>query len=668
MTRIPKSDPSGTRPPASSVEPDSAESYEPLAALTTADLDDLLSVVENPILILDRRLRIRCVSATAQRVLELAPTDAGRSIADVALPFMVPDLEAALRTVVDTGAPLEREVQDRARRWHVLRASACVAADGTTGSVVLTLADIDVLRRTRQALAETEARFIMLADSAPVLIWVMDLDEVRLANRAYRDWIGVADAMLSREQWTHFIHPEDRENYLALYRECFVRRESFETQFRLRRRDGVYRWMKSAATPRTTESGELLGYAGCSFDIDDLKQAENVLREADDTKNRFLAVLAHELRTPLAAIANAAHVLSMPGPANELHAAARAILARQTANMSRLVDDLVDFSRVTHGLVRLKQERTDLIDVVQHAVAATRAGRDAQNVELVLQLPDNPVWVYGDAMRLEQILSNLLGNAAKFSRHGGHVWLDVTRETGTLDGGASADVVAVRVRDEGTGIDPAMLERIFEPFTQIDPYGATARLGMGLGLALTRQLAELHGGHIRAVSEGAGRGSRFTVRLPALPSGAEAALGRAIERADAMRVLVVDDNADAADSLRLALGLYAFEIDVAYDGRSALAFADLHEPQIVLLDITLPDMTGWDVALALRDDARFARALIVAVSGLGSAADRRRSEEAGIDRHLTKPLNIQTLKNLIDEWRHARDRAAAGASVQRAGD
>lgn len=654
MTRPSKSDRPGA-PPASRVEPDSADSPEPLSAPSTGDLDDLLRVVDNPILILDRHLRIRCVSAAAQRQLELGSADAGRSIGDVALPFAVPDLGAALRVVVDTAEPFECEVQDRAQRWHVLRATACVGTDGATGSVVLTLTDVDALKRTRQALAETEARFIMLADSAPVLIWVMDLHEVRHANRAYREWIGVTDATLSREEWMHFIHPEDRDQYLALYRECYARREAFETQFRLLRRDGAYRWMKSAATPRTTEIGELLGYAGCSFDIDDLKQAETVLREADDTKNRFLAVLAHELRTPLAAIANAVHVLSMPEPAGDLHGVARAILARQTANMSRLVDDLVDFSRVTHGLVRLRQERIDLLDVIRHAVAATHAGREAQDVELVLRLPDGPVWINGDAMRLEQILSNLLGNAAKFSHRGGHIWLEVAHETGTLDGGAHRHVVAVRVRDDGTGIDPAMLERIFEPFTQIDPHGATARLGMGLGLALTRQLVELHGGRIRAVSEAVGRGSRFTVRLPALPPDPqEAVSGGAIERVGTMRVLVVDDNADAADSLRLALGPHAFDIDVAYDGRSALAFADRHQPQIVLLDITLPDIAGWDVARTLREDPRFAHALIVAVSGLGSADDRRRSEEAGIDRHLTKPVNIDELKDLIDAWRAAR--------------
>ena len=641
-------------------EADAADTPDFIPVASTPDFDLLLSAVEAPLLILDRNLRLRCLSVAAQKVLHLTPADVGRPFAAAALPFDLPDLNTQLRAVVATGTSFEHEVQDDAQRWHLLRASACETGDGTTCSIVLTLTDIDTLKRTRQVLNETEARFIMLADSAPVLIWVMDLNEVRHANRAYRDWIGVTDATLSRDQWTWFIHPDDRDNYLALYRECFARRESFETQLRLLRRDGVYRWMKSAAIPRTTEGGDLLGYAGCSFDIDDLKQAENVLREADETKNRFLAVLAHELRTPLAAIANAVHVLSMPTPGSELHATARAILARQTGNMARLVDDLVDFSRVTHGLVRLRSERIDLADIVRHAVAATRAGREAQDIDLVLQLPDTPVWVQGDAMRLEQILSNLLGNAAKFSHRGGHIWLDVEHENGPL-GDAHPHVVAVRVRDDGVGIDPAMLERIFEPFTQIDPHGATAKLGMGLGLALTRQLAELHGGSIGAASAGFGHGSRITVRLPALPPDDTAAPGRTIERAGVMRVLVVDDNADAADSLRLALGLHAFEIDVAYDGRSALAFADRHQPQIVLLDLTLPDILGWEVARTLRADARFAHALIVAISGLGSADDRRRSEEAGIDRHLTKPVDIEALKHFVDEWcserRHGEPRS-----------
>jgi two-component system CheB/CheR fusion protein len=626
---------------------------EPPIDPARADLDDLLDALDTPIVLVDADLAIRRTSAAARTLFPLATTDVGRTLADALPAFGDVDLVAALGGVVGDGATFEREVQ--VTRWYTLRATPRRAADGRIAGAVLTLADIDPLKRTQLALAETESRFVMLADNAPVLIWIMDLDEVRHANRAYREWIGVTEPMLSRDAWMSFIHPDDRDGYLALYRECCARRTAFQTQFRLRRHDGDYRWMKSSAIPRTTVTGELLGYAGCSFDIHDLKQAEQLLRDANDVKNRFLAVVAHELRTPLAAIANAVHVLSQPEPHADLHAAARAILARQAANMSRLVDDLVDSSRVVHGLVRLRHESVDLLDIVRHAAEATGPARAAQDIALSLDLPGSPLLVDGDPLRLEQIVSNLLGNAAKFSPRGGRIRVEIARERGTLDDPTGA-VAVIRVSDDGAGIDPAMLDRVFEPFTQLDPHGAPARLGMGLGLALTRQLTELHGGRIRAISDGRGRGSRFTVRLPIPP---ERLTGPVLPAGGAMRVLVVDDDADAADSLRLALRLHAFETDVAYDGHNALALADQREPHIVLVDLTLPDMSGWDVARALRRDARFVRALIVAVTGLGGPEDRRRSHEAGIDRHLTKPLDFGMLQKLIGEWRQARGGAPA---------
>ena len=625
------------------------------------DMVNLLGSVNMAIVMLGRDLRIRRLTPAAEKVLNLIPTDVGRPVSDIKLPIEVPDLEALLLDAVDSMATREREVRDREGRWYLLRARPYLTVENRIDGAVLMLIDIDLHKRTVQALDETAGRFALLADTAPVLIWIMDPDESCDINRAYREFIGAGASTLGREQWSAFIHPDDREAYVDRYRQCAVQREPFEALVRLRRADGAWRWMKSVAAPRTTRDGDFLGYVGCSFDIDDLKTAESSLRDADAAKTRFLAVLAHEFRTPLSAVSNAVQILCLAAPGSERFQHAVAILSRQSANMARLLDDLVDLSRVTHGLVRLQKTRVDLVETLAHAIEVATQELVARGVQVEAALPDSPVWLDADPLRLDQVFMNLLVNAIKFSGRGGVVRVELSRETTPpVDLPHSVrwqETAVVRIRDHGEGLARDMLERVFEPFVQIDAQRPNDRPGMGLGLALARQLVELHEGTIAASSPGLGEGSTFTVRLPVHPAQPPQQRVMSAARGTARPVLVVEDDADAAASLRSMLELASFEVEVAADGRSGLAAAQARVPAIILLDINMPGMSGWDLARELRADPRFAQTLIIAISGLGMAADRQRSVAAGIDYHFVKPVALQTLLGAFEEGRPAAPHA-----------
>jgi signal transduction histidine kinase/ActR/RegA family two-component response regulator len=427
-------------------------------------------------------------------------------------------------------------------------------------------------------------------------------------------------------------------------------RRPFEARVRMRRADGEYRWMKASGLPRLLND-ELVGYVGCTFDITDMKEAEEALMELDRGKNEFLAMLSHELRNPLSAIRNASHLLAgaRDGPVIER---AHAIIERQTGHMVRMVDDLLDVSRITHSKIELQLEPVDLAAVARRSVETTASAREEKSLQLSATLPEVPVWVEADPMRLDQLLTNLLDNAAKFTRPGGQVWITLEREMVRV-GGASQPRATVRVRDNGAGIDPSVLPRIFDLFVQADRSSARARAGIGLGLTLARRLVELHGGTIEAFSAGNALGSEFVVRLPLLP---ESRVGSAREPARASartnpaaprRVLIVDDNRDSADGLRLMLEAAGHQVQVVWEGAEAEGAVASFRPHVVLLDIGLPDLDGHDVARRLRA-ARGGRELrIVAVTGFGREADMRRSREAGIDEHLTKPLDPRDLEAIL---------------------
>jgi signal transduction histidine kinase/CheY-like chemotaxis protein len=362
-------------------------------------------------------------------------------------------------------------------------------------------------------------------------------------------------------------------------------------------------------------------------------------READRRKDEFLAMLSHELRNPLAPIRNAVAVLRLRGADAATVNWAREVVERQSAHLARLVDDLLDASRITRRKVRLRPERLDLSALVRATCEDHRGGLDAAGLALEVEAPPGPVWVEGDRTRLAQVLGNLLGNAAKFTDRGGRVTVRLTAADGRAE---------VAVRDTGVGLEPAMLPRLFEAFAQADRSLDRSKGGLGLGLALVKGLVELHGGEVRAASEGPGRGATFTFRLPLAGEGpAKAAAPAAADAHARRRVLIVEDNRDAADSLRMLLELAGHEVAVAYTGAEGLRAAQARRPDVVLCDLGLPGLSGFEVARALRQGADTAGVRLIAVSGYGRDEDQRRAREAGFDEVLVKPVSPAVLERLL---------------------
>jgi signal transduction histidine kinase/ActR/RegA family two-component response regulator len=361
------------------------------------------------------------------------------------------------------------------------------------------------------------------------------------------------------------------------------------------------------------------------------------------SKDEFLATLGHELRGPLAPIRNATQIFRLKSAADPELEQVALMVERQVQQLTRLVDDLLDLSRLGHDKINLKMKRVDLKGVVALAIEIVRPLIDARKHILEVSLPPQAVDVEGDPGRLAQVVSNLLSNSAKYSADGGRIQLTVE---------AIGDQAVLRVRDTGIGIEPAALPTIFDLFTQVHGSMSRSEQGLGIGLALARNLIELHGGCVQAASAGLGLGTEFVVRLPLLrrmPGGYPAAQQEPVSQVSAptRRILVIDDNRDAADSMAMLLRFAGHEVRTAYDGRTALAIARLQPPEVVICDISMPGMCGLELARYLRQDLGLAHSLLVAVSGYGEGEDRSRSQEAGFNAHLTKPVCLDNLKAIL---------------------
>ncbi len=367
------------------------------------------------------------------------------------------------------------------------------------------------------------------------------------------------------------------------------------------------------------------------------------LRDADRKKDEFLATLAHELRNPLAPVFNALSILEKENLAEDVQREARQIIDRQVRQLARLVDDLLDVSRITRGRIQLQKKPVELQVVLKNAAQACRPLIDAHHHELTVAVPDQPVWLDADPTRLEQVIVNLLTNAAKYSKDGSQI---------DLTAAAGADQAVVRIRDTGIGIAPDMLPHVFDLFRQADRSLDRSKGGLGIGLSLVRKLVELHDGTVQAHSDGLGKGSEFTVRLPVRAEPPRSQAPETTAQAPApsehpLRVLVVDDNVDVAETLRLLLSMAGHEIDTAHSGEEAIQTATDFRPDVVLLDIGLPGLTGYEVAERLRKMREMKGAVLVAMTGYGQEEDRLRAKQAGFDHHLVKPVDPAQLQELL---------------------
>jgi CheY-like chemotaxis protein/nitrogen-specific signal transduction histidine kinase len=387
---------------------------------------------------------------------------------------------------------------------------------------------------------------------------------------------------------------------------------------------------------------------GVTTDIQDQKELHHRLREADRRKDEFLATLAHELRNPLAPIRNAVQILKLANPPDPELYHARDMIDRQVRQMTRLVDDLLDVSRITQGKVQLRREPIELADVVRSAVEATRPLIEASAHELTVALPPDPLNLDADPARLAQVIANLLSNAAKYTEKGGHIWLTAAVASRERE----RPEAVVSVRDTGIGIAAEHLPRVFEMFSQMAPALERSQGGLGIGLALVRGLVELHGGRVEAHSDGPGHGSEFVVRLPAVAAPGKAPPepsgdGESSHRPPKCRILVVDDNRDNVRSLEMLLRLPGHDVHTAYDGLEAVQAAAAFRPDVVLLDIGLPKMNGYEAARHIRQQPWGRGMLLVAMTGWGQEEDKRQAREAGFDHHLTKPVDPADLERLL---------------------
>ena len=413
-------------------------------------------------------------------------------------------------------------------------------------------------------------------------------------------------------------------------------------EFEIVRGDGTKLTLFEYASPLFDEKGNVRGCLGAFVDITDRQRAEQALREADRRKDEFLAMLAHELRNPLAPLRNGLEIMNRVHGDDDLLADARQMMERQMKQLVRLVDDLLDVSRITRDKLELRKQRIELAPIVRQAVETCGPLADADRQTINLALPNERIYLEADAIRLAQVFSNLLNNACKYSPQDSTINVSITRE--------GSDVV-ICFKDSGVGIPPEMLSQVFEMFTQIDQSLERAKGGLGIGLTLVKRLVEMHGGSVTAQSEGSNRGSEFNVRLPILietpPSVQEVASPLASMQTRDRRILVVDDNHDAAASLAMLLRLTGSETIVAHDGVEAVEKASTYRPHVVLLDIGLPKMNGYDVCRTIRQQAWGRDIVLVALTGWGQEEDRRRATEAGFDGHLVKPVDHGALEQLL---------------------
>jgi len=503
--------------------------------------------------------------------------------------------------------------------------------------------------RTEIALAASEAMFRTITNAMPQMVWSTLPDGFHdYYNDPWYEFTGMVPGSTDGVHWADVFHPEDRDRAWHAWRHSLASGDTYEIQYRLRDRHGNYRWVLGRALPVRDDSGAIVRWMGTCTDIDDQKMAENALRLANQRKDDFLAMLAHELRNPLAPISTAAQVLRLRQGDTAYALRAGEIIERQVRHMTELVDDLLDVSRVTRGLVQMAREPVELRAVVDSAVEQVRPLIEARHHVLAVDLPAQPAFVAGDRTRLVQAVSNLLNNAAKYTQQHGSLRVALRLQDGQA---------AISVADNGSGMPPGLLPHVFDLFTQGERTPDRAQGGLGLGLTLVKSIAQLHGGAVTADSEGQGQGSVFTITLPVIaapaaqaPSGVRLAGHAPLACArQPLRITVVDDNRDAGASLAAALEAQGHVVALFDDAEALLADAG-PAAEAYILDIGLPRIDGYQLARELRARAASRGALLIALTGYGQAHDFTLSKGAGFDHHLVKPANLEQLDRILAGW------------------
>lgn len=517
---------------------------------------------------------------------------------------------------------------------------------GEVAGVVLVFRDITERRKLERAEAKAHGYADDIIETLREPFMVLDYElRVKTANRSFYDWFRVSKEEtenrlvydLGNGQW-------DIPGLRKLLEDVLAKNTSvhdFEVRHSFPNLGAKTMLLNARPFPPDSEHPELILLA--VEDVSAVRERADELAEVNRHKDEFLATLAHELRNPLAPIRNAVQYLGMKGLTESEVKTGREIISRQVGVMVRLIDDLLDLSRISRNKLDIRKERIELAAVIEGALESSRPLIEQFGHELTVSVPSGSILLDADPIRLTQVFINLLNNAAKYTKRGGRIRLSVERE---------GNDAVVSVRDNGIGITAEMVSRIFEMFTQVDRTSERSQGGLGIGLSLVRRLLDLHDGTIEARSDGLDQGSEFVVRLPIIAPPLEPTLKKGDPKPAALkgnRILIVDDSKDAADTLAMLLRLRGNEIRTAYDGLEAVKVAESYRPQLILLDIGLPKMNGYDVALEVRRQTWGRDVILVALTGWGQAEDRRRSKEAGFDFHIVKPVEIAALEKLLAE-------------------
>jgi len=545
----------------------------------------------------------------------------------------------ATGSTVETVDSLERE-----DGMHHALVSKFLLPDAAGGVADLAGIAIDITeqRQAQEQVQESEGRFRLLSDTMPQLIWISDAEgAVDWFNQRFYDYTGLTEEEARADGGLGMLHPQDVQRVTAARNTAHERGEPWEQTFSLRGRDGSYRWFLMRAIPVRNERGTITRWFGTNTDITDERDVQEKLKEVDRRKDEFLATLAHELRNPLAPLRNAMMLLQEEGTDGATTRGTLELMDRQLEHMVRLIDDLMDMSRISHGNIELRLERMDLREAVRLALEAVLPEAERHAHRIGTDLPDVSVPLNGDLVRLTQVVANLLHNAVKYTPDGGRIQVQLEVQNG---------MAVLCIVDNGMGIPANMLPQVFDMFTQVDRTLERSKGGLGIGLNIVKRLVGMHHGTVEVHSPGKDQGCTFTVRIP-IATSPEKPKGPPVHEASSKRVrkvLVVDDNRDAANSLAMLVKMKGHEVRAVYDGVEALEEAASFLPDLVFMDLGMPGMDGYATCTHLRGTPHGKDLRIIALSGWGQEADRKRSTEVGFDAHLVKPADIRSLMRILE--------------------
>ena len=615
-----------------------AEYQKKIGELTemTADMDNLLSSTDVGVIFLDRELCIRKFTPRMSQTFHLLPQDVGRRIDSFAHGIDRPRLLEDVTHVLNSETRLETEVLDRNGNVYFLRILP-YRSKGRVEGVVLTLIDISALSRAERELSLMSKVFHDGAD--PVIIEDLHGRIINMNAEAERVH-GWNHRELLNKSVDVLVPPDELLRAKELRSRCREKGGVRNVETVLVTKEQEVLPVLLTLSLLTDHDGQPQALASMSKNITDRKRAEERANEAVRRRDQLLAMLSHELRNPLGAVLNATYLINLMKDVSPMLSDATAVIQRQALQMARLLDDLLDVSRVTQGKIEMRREVLDICTLVGDAVQAVRPVIDAHGHHLEVNVTPDPLLVEGDASRLLQVLENLLNNAAKYTPPNGHLWLTLRKED---------DEAVVRVRDSGQGIPSEMLESIFELFVQAENTLDRSSGGMGVGLTLVRTLVQLHGGRVTAHSAGLNKGSEFIVRLPltAKPPEPREAPAPGPLRAVDTRIVIVEDNADSRAMLEALLRLDGYQVAVAEDGQQGLDLILHQRPDIALVDIGLPVLNGYQIAQRVRQELGNTEMRLIALTGYGRAEDRKAVREAGFDGHLVKPLKPEELARIL---------------------